>query len=1174
MQRNFLVDQLKNLESYQKLLENVYEGTGPVSLYGLTEESLSHICYALKYHTGKQMLILTYDELRAKRIFENIQTFEKKDVFLFPSREAVFYNIDAYSNEVSHTRLKVLNQLVKKNNCIITSSIQSVLNKNMAYKIFKKNMQILKYGETVDLNNLIEVFIKQGYERVSMVEGKGQFSIRGGIIDFFPITCDNPFRIELFDNEIDSIRSFDIKTQRSIKNIDSVEIFPAKEILINHESRIKIVENIKQDLDDTLKRIDKNMEKEKIEALEEKFRHCIDRIENGLNVKNMDLIIPYMLSENLESIVSYLNNDSLIILDEPHRIEEAVGANKNEFINRYMDLFERGEVLSKHQDLYFKYEDIIKDVKNHFCITSTGIMKKISQFKSKNILDFTTKDVQSFYNKLDLLVDDLKHYKYRGYKIIILSGSVDRGIRLGENLRENNVECRYTDNLNEEIKSGQVFITPMSGTKGFEYPKLKFVIISDKEIYGIHKKKRTSKQRKDSRKISSFTDLNVGDYVVHETHGIGKYMGIEQLDVQGVKKDYLSIKYQGQDKLYVPVDQMNLIQKYIGADSVKPKVNKLGSSDWAKTKAKVKRAIEDMAKDLLELYAKRESTKGFAFSKDQPWQRQFEDLFPYEETEDQLRCIEEIKRDMEKDRPMDRLLCGDVGYGKTEVALRAAFKAVMDGKQVAFLVPTTILAQQHYNTLIDRFSQFPVKIEMLSRFRTPAQQKNIINSLKRGSIDIIVGTHRLLSKDIKFYDLGLLIVDEEQRFGVKHKETLKKLKETVDVLTLTATPIPRTLHMSLVGIRDMSIIEEPPEERYPIETYVLEYNEQLVRDAIIRELNRNGQVYFVYNRVQGIQKIASRLKELVPEARIAIGHGQMSERQLEKVMIDFLNKKYDVLVCTTIIETGLDISNVNTIVVYDADKMGLSQLYQLRGRVGRSNRLAYSYFTYQRDKVLSEVAEKRLKAIKEFTEFGSGFKIAMRDLEIRGAGNLLGAEQHGHMEAIGYDLYVKFLEDAIKKLKGDKISEQIETTIDLNVDGYISEKYINDEEQKIEIYKKISSIQSKDDYSDVLEEIMDRYGEVPYQVINLMKISLIKHLANKAKIYSITQKGKEITIEFFDKDIMKPEFINKLVMEYGRKITFDLSKKPIIRFMLPNEKQDDVLDRVQKIVEKISSLNN
>lgn len=732
------------------------------------------------------------------------------------------------------------------------------------------------------------------------------------------------------------------------------------------------------------------------------------------------------------------------------------------------------------------------------------------------------------------------------------------------------IEASVILDRNCEIKSSQVFITPASINGGFEYTQLKLIVISDKEIFGVGKKKAKKLKKKDPDKIINLADLKVNDYVVHENHGIGIYEGIEQLNIQGVKKDYLTIRYKGEDKLYVPIDQLNLIQKYIGADGARPKINKLSSTEWVRTKERAKKAVENMAQDLLELYAKRESYKGFAFSKDGEWQRQFEDMFPYEETEGQLRSIQEIKRDMERTKPMDRLLCGDVGYGKTEVALRAAFKAVMDSKQVAFLVPTTILAQQHYNTIKERFANFPVRIDMLSRFRSKAEQKLIIENIKNGVIDIIIGTHRLLSKDVVFKDLGLLIIDEEQRFGVKHKETLKKIKETVDVLTLSATPIPRTLHMSLSGIRDMSVIEDPPEERYPVQTYVVEYNEQMIRDAILKELARGGQVYFVYNRVENIEKMAASLQKLVPEARFGIGHGQMSEKELEKVMISFLEKEIDVLVCTTIIETGLDIANVNTIIIFDADKMGLSQLYQLRGRVGRSNRIAYSYFVYEKNKVLSEVAEKRLRAIKEFTEFGSGFKIAMRDLEIRGAGNLLGTEQHGHIEAIGYDLYVKYLQEAIKKLKGEKVEEQIDTTIDIKVDGYISDKYIEDEEQKIEVYKKIASITSLDEYGELVDELIDRFGDIPDEVHNLMDISYIRYLGSKNNIKDIHQIDKEIVLEFKSIENISLELLKELSDQYGRRLTFDLSKEPAFKFRW----KDNILDELKSLVEKINSFNH
>ena len=1170
---NMLIDQLKNMQSYRQLLEEVDAKISPISLHGLSEENIPHISYGLNQHLGRQALIITYDEIRAKKIYEDLKFFAGEKVELFPSKEVVFYDVEAYSHEVSNQRLKVLNRLMNDENIIVVASIQSILNRVMDLELLKKDTLHIKYGEIVSLSSISESFASLGYERVSMIEGKGQFSVRGGIIDFFPVDGERPYRIELFDDEIDSIRTFDLKSQRSIDNVNEVKVLPSREIIVKEEFKEDIVRAIRSDLSSTLKKLKKKSIQEIEDRIKEKFEQYIAKVENNLTIGNTDMILPY-IPKGISNVFDYFKADAIIIVDEPQRLEESTKAVKDEFLNRYTDLFERGEVLPKHQDILLSYDKIVGEINERNCITTTTLLKNNPRFKPKSILNFITKGTQSFHNKIELLVDELKSYKYRGYKTILLSGVEDRGKRLVQTLIDNGIECSYTENLDMEIKSSQVFITPGTINRGFEYPTLKFSIISDKEIFGINKRRKIAKARKDTAKISSFTDLKVEDFVVHETHGIGKYIGIEQLKVQGIKKDYLTIKYTGEDKLYVPVDQMNLIQKYIGSESVKPKINKLGSGDWTKTKTRVKKAIEDMAKDLLELYAARQTVKGYPFSKDQPWQKQFEDLFPYEETDDQLRCIDEIKKDLEKPRPMDRLLCGDVGYGKTEVALRAAFKAVMDGKQIAILVPTTILAQQHYNTIVERFGQFPVKVDMLSRFRTPNQQKKIINDLKSGNLDIVVGTHRLLSKDVKFHDIGLLIVDEEQRFGVKHKESLKNLKKSVDVLTLTATPIPRTLHMSMIGIRDMSVIEEPPEERYPIQTYVVEYNEQLIRDAIVKELNRGGQAYFLYNRVQSIEKFASKIKALVPEARVAVGHGQMSERELEKVMMDFLKGEYDVLVCTTIIETGLDIPNVNTIIIHDSDKMGLSQLYQLRGRVGRSNRIAFAYLTYEKNKVLSEVAEKRLKAIKEFTEFGSGFKIAMRDLEIRGAGNLLGAEQHGQMEAIGYDLYVKYLEDTIKKLTGEKYTEEIETTIEVNVDGYIPDSYIREEQQKIEIYKRVAVIDNKDEYSDLLEELIDRFGDVPVQVDNLMNISYIKSICKKAAIVSILQLDRDIKVEFYKDECLNLDMINNLSKAYGTRMTFDLSKNPNIKLRLKGSTQNDVLTELEELVEKISSFHS
>lgn len=1164
---NFLIDPLKNLDQYNKLITDIKEKKSPIATYGIIDESIGHFLYALREHTDKQILLVTDNELKSRRIFEDIKYLGYKDVFLLPKGELLFYDIDALSHERTNQRLQVISKLAKGEDLLIITSIEAILNKLISADVFKSYSQDIRLGDTIDLDNLVKKLAEGGYERVNLVEGVGQFSIRGGIIDFFPPHSSNPIRIELFDDEIDSIRTFDIVSQRSIEVLDIAFLSPVKEILIIDNYREIMKDNLEKDLNKALSKSKHNiLEKQNIEN---KFNKYKESLAENLFISNRDLVLPYIPEEYLSSIIGYLKDDAIVLIDEPNRVEESLKNFEEDFNIKFADLYEAGELLPSHEKTRYSYVELLYEINERVFIRNSALTSGDNNDRLKAIHKFSIKGMQSYHNKMDLLKEDLNHYKYRGYKIIVLSGTEERGIRLQETLLDLGIETNYFIDKNAEIKSSQVYITEGSIYGGFQYSDLKFIIISDKEVFGAGKKRTAKARKKDLNKTINLADLNINDYVVHENHGIGRYEGVEQLNIQGVKNDYLTIRYKDKDKLYVPIDQMHLIQKYIGAEGIKPKINKLSSTEWAKTKERAKKAVEDMAHDLLELYAKRESYKGFAFSQDSQWQREFEDLFPYEETDGQLKSIVEIKHDMEKAKPMDRLLCGDVGYGKTEVALRAAFKAVIDSKQVAFLVPTTILAQQHYTNLLERFANFPIKIEVLSRFRTKAQQKFAIDNLRKGLVDIVVGTHRLLSKDIVFNDLGLLIIDEEQRFGVKHKEALKKLKETIDVLTLTATPIPRTLHMSLSGIRDMSVIEDPPEERYPVQTYVVEFNEQMIRDAILKEIARGGQVYFVYNRVETIDKIANRLRELVPEARFITGHGQMGERALENVMVDFLNKEYDVLVCTTIIETGLDIPNVNTIIIHNADKMGLSQLYQLRGRVGRSNRIAYGYFTYEKDKVLSEIAEKRLRAIKEFTEFGSGFKIAMRDLEIRGAGNLLGVEQHGHIEAIGYDLYVKFLNEAVKRLKGEIVEEHVNTTIDIKVDGYISSRYIEDEEQKIEVYKKIASISDIEDYRELLDELIDRFGDVPKAIENLMDISYIRFLGSKNNIKTIYQIDKFVALEFNSINNISKELIHYLSTEYGKRLEFDLSNDVTFKLKI----KDDLLGELKSLIEKINCFN-
>lgn len=1158
---DFLIDPLKSLDSYNKLLKDLEERVTPISSYGIIDENLGHFAYALKEHTNRPILLLTYDDVRSRNLYDDIKNIGCSNVGLFPKREVLYYDVDAVSSERSVQRLNILSSLMEDENMLVVCPIGAMLDKIPSPEMFKKYTLVFVQGEDIDLEETISTFINGGYERVPMVEGIGQFSIRGGIVDFYPPNSANPYRVELFDTEVDSIRTFDIITQRSINNEKSVVIPPVKETLIVDEYKGKIIDNLQKDL----KKLNtKKSNDHAIENANGKFSKHVELLNENMYMANRDLIIPYIPDNYLDNLIGYFSDDLIVLIDESKRVEESVKSFKEDFELKYKDLLEIGEVLPSHINIYTQYRDLITSFKEKQCLISTALLKGDTNFQPKSIINFSSKSMTSYHSKMELLKEDLEHYRYRGYKIIILSGTEERGLRLQDSLRDMGIESSFFLERDSEIKTSQVFITPGSIRGGFEYLGTNLAVISDKEIFGAGRS-RSKKRKKSKGKALSLSDLNIGDFVVHESYGIGVYEGVEQINIQGIKKDFLAVQYKGKDKLYISIDQMNMVQKYIGSET-EPKVNKLSGLEWTKAKTKVKKAVEEMAYDLIELYAKREKLEGYAFGPDTPWQKQFEDLFPYEETDGQLRSVEEIKEDMEKAKPMDRLLCGDVGYGKTEVALRAAFKAVVEGKQVAFLVPTTILAQQHYNTIIERFGDFPAKVAQLSRLVSAGQQKKHIEGIRKGTIDIVVGTHRLLSKDVVFKDLGLLVVDEEQRFGVKDKESLKKLKENVDVLTLTATPIPRTLQMSLVGMRDMSVLDDPPEERYPIQTYVVEYNEQMIRDAILREIERGGQVYFVYNRVETIDKVASRLKELVPEARFTVAHGQMGEKQLEKVMVEFMNKEQDVLVCTTIIETGLDISNVNTIIIYNADKMGLSQLYQLRGRVGRSNRMAYGYFTYAKDKILPEIAEKRLRTLKEFTEFGSGYKIAMRDLEIRGAGNMMGHAQSGQMEAIGYDLYVKYLKQAVDRLKGEEVEKEVETTIDLKVDGFIPKRYISDEEQKIEIYKKISSIENMDDYDELVDELIDRFGDLPVQVGNLMDVSYIRSLASKLGVNNIVQRKDDIKIEFALADKLSVELIEYLSSEYKKKLSFDLSNNPYFLFIFKYP-----IDDLKALIEKMSA---
>ena len=980
----------------------------------------------------------------------------------------------------------------------------------------KKRILSVKTGDVVDFEELKKDMVRLGYDREEQIEGPGQFAVRGGIMDIYPLTEEVPIRIELWGDEVESIRTFDVESQRSIENLEEITIYPASDFPEEECKRV--------------------------------------------------------------SFLDYFDYEtSILFLDEPVRLIERGNGVEEEFVQAQANRMESGYQVSDEEMKLFQTREVAERMSQFYGIAFSALDMKCKELRAREIYNIQTKGVNPYNNSFEMLTRDLKRLKRSGYRVVLLSGSRTRAKRLAEDLRDYNLSSFYSEDLEREVQDGEIMVTYGHVTEGYEYPMLKFMVISESDIFG-QKKKKKKRKAYEGQKIQNFSELKAGDYVVHENHGLGIYLGIEKIEVDKVAKDYMKISYAGGGNLYIPATQLDLIQKYASADAKKPKLNRLGGQEWHKTKTRVRGAVKEIAKDLVELYAARQQQEGFVYGEDTVWQKEFEEMFPFEETEDQLLAYEDTKRDMESTKIMDRLICGDVGYGKTEIAIRAAFKAVQENNQVVYLCPTTILAQQHYNTFMQRMKEFPVRVDLMCRFRSAAQQKKTIEDTKRGLVDIVIGTHRVLNDDLQFRDLGLLIIDEEQRFGVQHKEKIKILKENVDVLTLTATPIPRTLHMSLIGIRDMSVFEEAPVDRMPIQTYVMEYTDELVREAIQRELSRGGQVYYVYNKVKDIDEITDKIQKLVPEAVVAYAHGQMRENKLENIMLDFINGEIDVLVSTTIIETGLDISNANTMIIHDADQLGLSQMYQLRGRVGRSNRMAYAFLLYRREKLLREVAEKRLAAIREFTDLGSGFKIAMRDLEIRGAGNLLGAEQHGHMEAVGYDLYCKMLNEAVKHLKGEITEEPYTTTVDLNVDAFIPASYIPNEYQKLDIYKRIASIENEDEMDDMLEELIDRFGDVPKKVQQLLSIALLKALAHSAYVTAVEQKGEVIKFVMYEQAKVKVEQIPELIKKYKGDLQFTVDTNPYFTYQKKarnkKEKDEDVLELVKNVLIDIKSLND
>jgi transcription-repair coupling factor (superfamily II helicase) len=1099
---------VERLEDIQSVISGVDEGLKEQLIAGLSGSARTVFIASIYEKTKKPMLIVTHNLLQAQKIYDDLSSLiGDMDVFLYPANELIAAEISIASPELKAQRIEAMNHWVHKQDGIIIVPIAG-LRKILPPKELWKNYQLsLNVGDDIDLNELLNKLVKMGYVRADLVSTPGEFSVRGGILDIYSLTEMDPIRIELFDTEIDSIRTFSLEDQRSKIKQQNVKIGPATEMIFETSHFEKLISNIENGLAKSLKTV----KQEKVKTLlTQNIGFELDQLRMSQKPEQVFKYLSFAYGEE-NSLLDYLPSSGMIFVDEISRVQEMNDSLEKEEAEWYTSLLEEGKIL---HDVKISHSFLpLLHKSSHSVLYMSLFLRHVPNTNPQNIINISCKPMQNFHGQMNVLKAETERWAKGKYTVIFLGQDDERVNKLQRVLEDYGIDVDIIKKA-QAIIPGKRQIHEGNLHTGFEFPIQKLAIITEEELFNKRIKKTPRRQKlSNAERIKNYSELRVGDYVVHVNHGIGKYLGIETLVINGVHKDYLHIRYQGSDKLYVPVEQIDLVQKYVASEGKEPKIYKLGGTDWKRVKKKVESSVQNIADDLIKLYAEREASKGHAFSPDGDMQREFEAAFPYQETEDQIRSINEIKKDMEKERPMDRLLCGDVGYGKTEVAIRAAFKAIADGKQVAFLVPTTILAQQHYETMRERFQDYPIKIGLLSRFRTRKEQQETLKGLKAGTVDIVVGTHRLLSKDIVYHDLGLLIIDEEQRFGVTHKEKIKQLKTNVDVLTLTATPIPRTLHMSMLGVRDLSVIETPPENRFPVQTYVMEYNGGLVRESIERELARDGQVYFLYNRVEDIERKAEELSMLVPDARVTYAHGQMSENELEAVMLGFLGGEFDVLVSTTIIETGVDIPNVNTLIVFDGDKMGLSQLYQLRGRVGRSNRVAYAYFTYRKDKVLTEVAEKRLQAIKEFTELGSGFKIAMRDLSIRGAGNLLGAEQHGFIDTVGFDLYSQMLREAIEARKGDiQINETPSLEIDVEVDAYIPDSYIADGQQKIEMYKRFRSLSSIGELEELQEEMVDRFGEYPNEVAFLFQIAEMKVYAQFSKVELIKQVKQEVTI--------------------------------------------------------------
>ncbi|MDD6102341.1 MAG: transcription-repair coupling factor [Clostridiales bacterium] len=1170
---------LSEYREINEIKESLRRGEAPVQVTGCIDVQKCHFIFSLA-EEYKNKVIITHNDYDGRKLYESYKLFDP-EVLYFPAKDFIFYQADLQGKELVRERVNVLKKLATGMPVTVITTLDAGMDKRRPLSVFRDNTLRIKEADELDLTKTSALLIRIGYEKTERVEEPGEFSVHGGILDVFPFGEEAPVRIELWGDEIDNIRTFEPASQRSVERVDSVSIFPAMESVYTEEEIEKGIEKLKRESESVAEVFKKSFNTEAAANVKKLFREFKENLEFMYYATNTDSYIT-SFSKQTEIFFDYFDKaDTLFVLDEPSRIYEHGKAVYDEYHDSVIHRLEKGYMLPSQGECIIPFEKALKPVTDKKLVVLSTFLNS-HKIKCVKSYDIAAKSIVSYRSDFAELVKDAREYRKNKYRILLVSPSSTRGRRLADNLTEYELPAFFSENKDREIKPGEIMIVKGNLTKGFEYPAIKFVVISESDIFGTSRKERKEKKAPDNKKLVH-NNLTDGDYVIHENHGMAIYRGIHKIVADKVTKDYIKLEYAGKGILYVPVTALDLIQKYASSDAKKPKLDTLNSGEWKKTKAKVKTSVNEIATELVELYAKRQSMPGFQFSKDNLWQREFEEMFPYEETKDQLLAIEDTKRDMEKNTIMDRLICGDVGYGKTEIAIRAAFKAVQDSKQVAVLVPTTILCQQHYNTFLSRIGDFPVNVEFLSRFKTAKESKKVIEGLRSGEIDIVIGTHRLLSKDVEFKNLGLLVIDEEQRFGVTHKEKIKQIKNSVDVLTLTATPIPRTMHMSLIGIRDMSVLTEPPARRMPIQTYVMDYNDELVREAIARELARNGQVYYVSNKIAGIEDVAVKIQKLVPDANVVYAHGKMPETKLEKIMMDFINGETDVLVSTTIIETGMDIPNVNTIIIENAERFGLSQLYQLRGRVGRSTRVSYAFLLYKKDKMLKEEAEKRLSAIREFTDLGSGVKIAMKDLEIRGAGNLLGERQSGHMSLVGYELYCKMLNEAIRKLKGQTVTDdEYETSVDVSIDAFIPASYIKNEKTKLDVYREIALVSTREEYNDMVDEIIDRFGEMPESVVNLLDISYLRSLANKMYVTDLKIKNHKLYLYMFKNARLDVEMIPQFINAYNGKMRLLPGKEPVFIYDLDRNmnaagqiaKTTEIIEDMQSLLEKNTNNNS